>query len=71
MRDRLPACVGAQSKSHGGRLAFSLRRGRVNHLPAWQFHEDRELPGLKQLIAAYPGGALSLTVWATSPSPDS
>ncbi len=52
----------------GGLLA--LRRGRVNRLPAWQFYEDTVLPGLKQLISTYPGGALSLTIWATSPSPD-
>ena len=52
----------------GGLLA--LRRGRVNRLPAWQFYEDTVLPGLKQVISTYPGGALSLTIWATSPSPD-
>jgi hypothetical protein len=52
----------------GGLLA--LRRGRVSRLPAWQFYEDGVLPGLKQVIAAYPGGALSLTSWATSPSVD-
>jgi hypothetical protein len=52
----------------GGLIA--LRRGRVSRLPAWQFYEDGTLPGLKQLIAAYPGGALSLTIWATSPTPD-
>jgi len=39
-------------------------------VPAWQFYEDTVLPGLKQVISTYPGGALSLTVWATSPSPD-
>jgi hypothetical protein len=52
----------------GGLIA--LRRGRASRLPAWQFYEDGTLPGLKQLIAAYPGGALSLTIWATSPTPD-
>ena len=52
----------------GGLVA--LHRGRVSRLPAWQFYEDNVLPGLKQVIAAYPGGALSLTSWATSPSPD-
>jgi hypothetical protein len=52
----------------GGLIA--LRRGRVSRLPAWQFYEDGTLPGLKQLIAAYPGGALSMTIWATSPTPD-
>ena len=52
----------------GGLIA--LRRGRVSRFPAWQFYEEGVLPGLKQAIAAYPGGALSLTSWATSPSPD-
>ncbi len=52
----------------GGLVA--LRRGRISRLPAWQFYEESVLPGLKQVIAAYPGGALSLTSWATSPSPD-
>jgi hypothetical protein len=52
----------------GGLLA--LRRGRISRLPAWQFYEEGVLPGLKQVIAAYPGGALSLTSWATTRSPD-
>lgn len=52
----------------GGLVA--LRRGRVSRLPAWQFYEEGVLPGLKQVIVAYPGGALSLTHWATSPSSD-
>jgi hypothetical protein len=52
----------------GGLVA--LHRGRVSQLPAWQFYEGGVLPGLKQVIAAYPGGPLSLTSWATSPSPD-
>lgn len=67
---RLGVTPQAVSKRIASGGLVALRRGRVNHLPAWQFHEDRELPGLKQLIAAYPSGALSLTVWATSPSPD-
>jgi hypothetical protein len=52
----------------GGLVA--VRRGRVRWFPAWQFSEDGTLPGLKALIAAYPGGSLSLTSWATTPSPD-
>jgi hypothetical protein len=68
--ERLGITPQAVSKrvASGGLLA--LRRGRVNRLPAWQFYEDTVLPGLKQLISTYPGGALSLTIWATSPSPD-
>lgn len=67
---RLGVTPQAVSKRINSGGLVALRRGRVNHLPAWQFHEDRELLGLKRLIAAYPGGALALTVWATSPSPD-
>ncbi len=67
---RLGVTPQAVSKRITSGALVALRRGRVNRLPAWQFYEDRELPALKQLIAAYPGGALSLTVWATSPSPD-
>jgi hypothetical protein len=52
-----------------GRLV-AVARGRVKRFPRWQFHEDGVLPGLAQVIAAYPGGALSLTAWATSPSAD-
>jgi hypothetical protein len=67
---RLGVTPQAVSKRIASGGLVALRRGRANRLPAWQFYEDRELPGLKQLIAAYPDGALSLTVWATSPSPD-
>jgi hypothetical protein len=68
--ERLGMTPQAVSKrvASGGLLA--LRRGRVSRLPAWQFYEDTVLPGLKQVISTYPGGALSLTIWATSPSPD-
>lgn len=68
--ERLGITPQAVSKrlTSGGLIA--LRRGRVNRLPTWQFYEDTVLPGLKQVISTYPGGALSLTIWATSPSPD-
>jgi hypothetical protein len=68
--ERLGITPQAVSKrvASGGLLA--IRRGRLNRLPAWQFYEDTVLPGLKQVISTYPGGALSLTIWATSPSPD-
>lgn len=52
----------------GGLIAVS--RGRERRLPAWQFHEDGVLSGLANVIAAYPGGPLSLTTWATRPSAD-
>jgi hypothetical protein len=68
--ERLGITPQAVSKRMASGGLIALRRGRVSRLPAWQFYEDRVLPGLKQVIAAYPGGALSLTNWATSPSPD-
>jgi Protein of unknown function (DUF2384) len=64
----IPPQAVSKRVASGGLVA--LRRGQVSRLPAWQFHEDNVLPGLKEVIAAYPGGALSLTSWATSPSPD-
>lgn len=67
---RLGVTPQAVSKRIASGGLVALRRGRANRLPSWQFYEDRALSGLKQLIAAYPGGALSLTRWATSPSPD-
>jgi hypothetical protein len=39
-------------------------------LPRWQFTADRTLPMLRELIRAYPGGAVGLSLWATSPSVD-
>lgn len=73
-REQAAAQLGITPQAVSKRVAsgglVTLRRGRVNRLPAWQFYEDTVLPGLKQVIAAYPGGALSLTVWATSPSSD-
>ncbi|HSZ14136.1 MAG TPA: hypothetical protein VK790_08880 [Solirubrobacteraceae bacterium] len=67
---RLGITPQAVSKRLASRAMVALRRGRVSMLPAWQFDEGGTLPGLKQLIDAYPGGPLSLTAWATSPSPD-
>jgi hypothetical protein len=73
-RDEAAERLGIPPQAVSKRLAsgglVALHRGRVNRLPAWQFYEDTVLPGLKQVISAYPGGALSLTRWATSPSPD-
>jgi|HubBroStandDraft_2_1064218.scaffolds.fasta_scaffold00096_4 hypothetical protein len=68
--ERLGITPQAVSKRVASGGLVALRRGRVNRLPAWQFYEDTVLPGLKQVISTYPGGALSLTIWATSPSPD-
>lgn len=67
---RLGITPQATSKRVASGGLVALRRGRVSRLPVWQFYEEGVLPGLKRVIAAYPGGALSLTHWATSPSPD-
>ena len=67
---RLGVTPQAVSKRLAGGGLVALRRGRVKWFPAWQFHEDGVLPGLEQVIAAYPGGALSLTSWATLTSAD-
>jgi hypothetical protein len=68
--ERLAITPQAVSKRVASGGLVALRCGRVNWLPAWQFHEDAVLPGLTQVISTYSGGALSLTIWATSPSPD-
>ncbi len=67
---RLGITPQAVSKRIASGALVALRRGRVSRLPAWQFYEDRVLPDLNELIAAYPGGALALTHWANSPLPD-
>jgi hypothetical protein len=67
---RLGVTPQAISKRLASRGLVALRRGRVRRFPAWQFHEDGALPGLAQVIAAFPGSTLSLTSWATTPSAD-
>jgi excisionase family DNA binding protein len=60
------------NKIEAGRL-LALRVGREWRLPAWQFDADARdgvVPGLELLIAAYPGGAVSLSVWAGRPEPN-
>jgi hypothetical protein len=73
-RDQAARRLGISPQAVSKRLAagglVALSRGRSKRLPAWQFHEDDVLPGLPDVIAAYPGSALSLTTWATSPSAD-
>ncbi len=46
-----------------------LKKGREWRLPAWQFSPDTErgfVSGLAQLRRVFPGGAVSLTEWATA-----
>lgn len=62
-----PQAVSDRRKA--GRLV-ALRRGREWRFPRWQFSEDDALPGLRELAERYPGGALSLSVWAKRPHAD-
>jgi hypothetical protein len=60
------------NRLEGGRLV-GLQVGREWRLPAWQFDARGRagtLQGLEQLIASYPGGAVSLSVWATAGQPE-
>lgn len=68
--ERLGITPQAVSKRLASGRLIALHRGRAKRLPAWQFHEDGVLPGLAEVIAAYPGTPLALTTWATAPSPD-
>src|SRR5574340_379743 len=48
-----------------------LKKGREWRLPSWQFSADAEqgfVPGLARLRRVFPGGAVSLTEWATAPN---
>lgn len=50
---------------------IGLKKGREWRLPAWQFSPDAErgfLSGLAALRAVFPGGAVSMTEWATAPN---
>ncbi len=67
---RLGITPQAVSKRLASGSLLALSRGRERWFPAWQFHEDGVLPGLADLIAAYPGTPLALTAWATSPCAD-
>jgi hypothetical protein len=68
--DRLGISPQAVSKRLAARALVALRRGRTRWFPAWQFHEDGVRPGLADVIEAYPGTPLALTMWATTPSAD-
>jgi hypothetical protein len=67
---RLGISPQAVSKRLAAGALVALSRGRTRWFPAWQFHEDGVLPGLADVIAAYQGTSLALTVWATTPSAD-
>jgi hypothetical protein len=50
-----------------------LKKGREWRLPLWQFNAQTTrgfLPGLAELQAAFTGGVVSLTEWATTENAD-
>lgn len=52
---------------------IGLKEGREWRLPSWQFDPDAErgfVPELMKLRQVFPGGAVSLTEWVTTPSAD-
>lgn len=67
---RLGVTAQAVSERLKARKLIALRRGREWRLPAWQFSMDDALPGLADLITAWPGTSVGLSAWATTPSPD-
>jgi hypothetical protein len=56
-------------RARHGELLVVDDRGQT-WLPAWQFSANTTVPGLTALIHVWPGTALSLTMWATTPNPD-
>ncbi len=60
----------AVSKRHAAGALVAISRGREHRFPEWQFHDGGTLPGLADVIHAYPGGALALSSWAVAPNPD-
>lgn len=55
---------------HAGDLIGALDDALSRAAEVGETHEDGVLPGLERLIAVFPGSALSLTSWATTPSAD-
>jgi excisionase family DNA binding protein len=68
--ERLGITPQAVSKRLAAGGLVALRRGRERRFPAWQFQDGDVLPGLADVIVAYPGSPLALTHWATTPSHD-
>lgn len=68
--ERLGVSAQAVSERLKARTLTAVRRGREWRFPVWQFADDAALPGLRQIIATWPGTPLSLSTWATKPSPD-
>jgi len=60
----------AVSKRHAAGALVALSRGRELYFPAWQFADGAALPGLTDVIAAYPGSPLALSTWAVTANTD-
>jgi hypothetical protein len=58
----------AVSKRRESMALTALHRGREWYFPRWQFTDDDTLPGLHELVQRYPGTALALAIWATTPN---
>lgn len=73
-REEVAERLGISPPAVSGRLRdrrlVALQPDRIWMFPAWQFDEDGSLRGLADLIATYPGTALALSIWATTPNPD-
>ncbi|CAN5257714.1 hypothetical protein BH20ACT5_BH20ACT5_22380 [soil metagenome] len=60
------------NRIRAGRLV-AIRAGRRWLLPAWQFDPeaaDPVLPGIAELLAAWPGSVVALSRWAATPNRD-
>jgi hypothetical protein len=68
--ERLEITTQAISEQRKGGKLVALRRGREWRFPRWQFGDDGALPGLPELISAWPGTSLALSLWAINGSPD-
>lgn len=60
----------AVSKRHAAGALIALSRGRELYFPGWQFADGAAVPGLADVIAAYPGSPLALSAWAVAPNAD-
>ena len=60
----------AVSRRRAAGALAAVIRGREYRFPEWQFHDGATLPGLGDVIDAYPGGTLALSAWAVTPNPD-
>jgi hypothetical protein len=76
-REDVAELLGVSSQAVSNRIRqdrlVALRAGRRWLLPAWQFDPesvDPMLPGIADLLGAWPGSPVALSRWATTPSRD-